>query len=293
MASQNIFTHLLMIVFTAGSHPVGLQNDIQKAQKKPVIKSEKIIYYDITASKNERRYDFGKDLFLEYNNNGELLKESIILVDEETEKETTNLAYQNQYKTGKLTGAESYSVLRGGAKKETIRFTYNANGKLEKEVHDAVKDGKVVLNKDCFYISYTYGEKETEDHFRFNENTKKFEISFRTVKEFDSRKNMVKSTDYNEENKPYRTNSKNYNDQNQLIRESIVDEYTDIDESLVYNKEGDVVKITTKTGGEKVYTYKYDQYQNWIEKTEKYTEVDKGKSAIVYNNLIKRTVVYY
>ncbi|MDO7742266.1 MAG: hypothetical protein MUP99_00770 [Pedobacter sp.] len=135
MAYQNIFTHLLMIVFTAVSHPAGLQNEIQKVQKKPVIKSEKIIYYDITASKNGRSYDFGKDLFLEYNDNGELLKESIILVDEETEKETTNLAYQNQYKTGKLTGAESYSVLRGGVKKEEIQFTYNADGKLEKEVH--------------------------------------------------------------------------------------------------------------------------------------------------------------
>lgn len=293
MASQNIFTHLLMIAFITGNPSTGLRNDIEQAQKKPVIKSEKIIYYDITASNNERTYDFGKDLFLEYTDRAELFKESIITMDEETEKETIHLAYQNHYKAGKLTEAESYSVLRGGVKKEEVQFTYNADGKLEKEVHDAVKDDKVVLNKDCYYISYTYGEKETEDHFRYNEETKKYEISFRTVKEFDSRKNMVKSTDYDGENKPYRTNSRNYNDQNQLIRELIVDEYTDIAESFVYNKEGDVVKITTKTGGEKVYTYKYDQYHNWIEKTQKYTEVNKGKSAIVYNNLIKRVIVYY
>lgn len=269
------------------------QNDAEKAQKKPVIKSEKIIYYDIHAFKNERSYSFGRDLYYEYDSNGKQLKKSIILVEEETEKETINLSYLFHYQNGKLTKGEKFSVLRGGIKNEEVQFTYNTDGKLEKEVHKAIEDGKEVLNKNCFYTTYSYGKNETEDHWRFDEEAQKFKISYRTVKEFDNSRNLIKETDYDKDNEPYRTNLKTYNNQNQVIRELRVDEFSDVDESTVYNKEGDILKITFKAGGEMIYTYKYDEYNNWIEKTEKIITVSKGKSKISDNHLIKRTIVYY
>lgn len=65
-----------------------------------------------------------------------------------------------------------------------------------------------------------------------------------------------------------------------------------VDESTVYNKDGDILKITFKAGGEMIYTYKYDEYNNWIEKTEKIITVSKSKSEISDHRLIKRTIVY-
>ncbi len=287
------FTYVLMMVFTTGSCSGSQQNGAKVVKDKPVIQSEKIIYYDIEGSKSERSYDFGKDLFKEYDRSGKQLKESIILVDEQTQKETINLGYLYHYQNGKLSKGENYSVLRGGIKKEEVQFIYNAGGKLEKEVHDAFEDGKKVLNKNCFYILYSYGKNDTEDHFSFNEGTQKFELSYRTLKEFDLHKNLVKEIDYDPQNEPYRSIVRTYNDINQIIRERRVDQYSDVDESTVYNDEGDILKITTKDGGEMIYTYKYDQYNNWIEKTEKIISVSNGKSEISANHLIKRSIIYY
>lgn len=284
------FTYVLMIVFTAGSCSGSQQNE---AKEKPVIQSEKIIYYDITNSKSERSYDFGRDLYREYDRSGKQLKESIILFDEQTQQETINLAYLYHYQNGKLTKGENFSVLRGGIKKEEVQFTYNTEGKLEKEVHNAIEDGKKVFNKNCFYIVYSYGKNETEDHFSFDEAAQKFELSYRTVKEFDHLKNLIKEVDYDPQNEPYRTSVKTYNDKSQVIRERRVDQFSDVDESTIYNEQGDILKITTQTGGEMIYTYKYDQYKNWIEKTEKIITVSNGKSEISANHLIKRTIVYY
>lgn len=78
-----------------------------------------------------------------------------------------------------------------------------------------------------------------------------------------------------------------------MIRGLRVDEFSDVDESTVYNKEGDILRISFKAGGEMIYTYKYDEYNNWIEKTEKIIAVSKSKSEISGNRLIKRTIIYY
>lgn len=148
------------------------------------------------------------------------------------------------------------------------------------------------MNKECFYITYAYGKNETESHFRFDESTKSFKISYRTVKEFDTRKNLVKETYYDDEDKPYRIVNKTYNDKNQLIRETRNDDYQDADEISTYNEKGDIMQLRGKNS-EIIYTYKYDEYGNWIEKMEKNIITEKGKSEISDNHLIKRTIEYY
>ncbi|MEO5911323.1 MAG: hypothetical protein ABIP95_10570 [Pelobium sp.] len=280
---------LIAVIFTSC-----LQNDPASGQKKSkaVIKSEKIIYYNIGSLKNERSFGFGRDVLNEYDGSGNTLKESIILVEDGTEKEIVNLSSLSHYENGKLTKVENYSVLRGGVKKEELIFSYQKDGKLEKQECKAFENGKEVLNKKCNYTTYTYAKNETESIFVFDETTKTFKLSYRTVKEFDGRKNLIKLTDYDEKNEPYRSEIKTYNANNQLTTDTRKSEFEDMHVAYLYNEKGDVIK---STGGnsEVVYTYKYDEYGNWIEKTRKETVKDAGKSEISENFLIKRTLEYY
>lgn len=270
------------------------QNKVLQAQTKSgVIKSEKIIYYDIHTIKNERSYGFGKDVLNEYDGKGNLLKESIIVVDQKTGKETVNLSSLYHYENGKQRKMEKFSVLRGGVKNKEVVFSYNADGKLEKQEIKILEDGKEILNNSCFYTIYSYGKDQTETVYRFDENTRKFILSYRTVKEFDSRNNQVKETDYDEGNQPYRMLRSTYNDKNQLIRESRTDQSQDAENNHVYNAQGDILKTTYKDGGGMNCTYQYDDHGNWVEKTEKYITVSNGKSEVTDNQLIKRTIVYY
>lgn len=285
--------YLVMLLLAGSSTAFAQQNEQNKAAGKRVIKTEKIIHYEVTPSKNERSYGFGRDLFKEYDSNGQLLKESIILAKEGTEEDELNLSYAYHYQNGKLDKAEHFSVLRGGVKNEEVRFTYHPDGKLEKEALIVFKDGKELLNKNSFYTLYSYGKDQQEEHWRYDEAAQKFKLSYRTVKEFDDRRNLIKETDYDEENEPYSRNIKTYNDKNQVIREVKTDQYSDRDESSQYNTQGDILKINSKNGGEVLYTYQYDENNNWMEKTEKEININKGKSEISNHRLIKRTIVYY
>lgn len=125
----------LKIILIAMIFSSCIQHDHASAQKigKAVIKSEKIIYYDIGLLKNEKSYGFGRDVFNEYDSTGNSLKESIIMFEEETGKETINLASLFHYQKGKLSKVENYSVLRGGIKREEIILTYQTDGKRVKE----------------------------------------------------------------------------------------------------------------------------------------------------------------
>lgn len=284
---------MFVVLLAAGSAALGQQNETTAGNTKPVIKTETIIYYDVKPSKIERSYGFGRDLYKEYDNQGNPLKEFIILGKEGTDEDENHLSYGYHYQDGKLQKAEHFSVLRGGIKSEEVRFTYGTDGKLEKEALIVFVNGKEVLNKKSFYTLYSYGKDQTEEHWRFDEAAQKFKLSYRTVKEFDDRRNLIKETDYDEENQPYSTNIKTYNDKNQVIREVKAGQYSDRDESSLYNPQGDILKINSKNGGEVLYTYKYDAHQNWIEKTEKEINVNKGKSEISNHHLIKRTIVYF
>ena len=110
-----------------------LRNAPIKAQKlaKAVIKSEKIIYYNIGILKNERSYGFGRDVFNEYDTSGNIVREAIIMVEDGTEKETISLSSISHYHNGKLSKVENFNVLRGGVKKEELIFSYQKDGKLE------------------------------------------------------------------------------------------------------------------------------------------------------------------
>ncbi|MBC8984957.1 hypothetical protein H9X96_04120 [Pedobacter sp. N36a] len=286
-------TYMLMVLLSTGSGAFCQQNETKASKAKPMIKTEKIIYYDVKPLKNERSYGFGRDLYKEYDNNGNQLTESIILAKEGTDEDENNLSYRYHYQTGKLDKAEHFSVLRAGIKHEEVRFTYSTDGKLEKEALIVFQDGKEVLNKNSFYTLYSYEKDQKEEHWRFDEAAQKFKLSYRTVKEFDNRRNLIKETNYDEDHQPYRTNIKTYNDKNQIIREIAVDQYSDRDESILYNPQGDVLKINAKNRGEVSYTYKYDEHNNWIEKTEKEISVNQGKSKISNHHLIKRTIIYY
>lgn len=271
-----------------------LQNTPISAQKlaKAVIKSEKIIYYNIGLLKNERSYGFGRDVFNEYDTSGNIVKEAIIMVEDGTEKETISLSSISHYNNGKLSKAENFSVLRGGVKREELIFSYQKDGKLEKEECKAFEDGKEVLNKKCNYTTYTYAKNETENIFVFDETTKIFKLSYRTIKEFDNSKNLIKSTDYDDKNEPYRVEIKTYNVKNQLVTDNRKSEFEDFYVNYVYNEKGDVIKSTGKNA-EVNYSYKYDDYGNWIEKTQKTIVKDAGKSETTENYLVKRTIEYF
>ena len=271
------------------------QNDDSPIQKKnsAVIKSEQIVYFDVNTFKNERSGDFGKDLLLEYDPQGNLIKESMILFDENSKEETVHISSLFHYENGKRVKVESFSVLRGGIKKDEVISTYQKDGKLEKQEFQAYENGKKALNEYCFFINYTYAKDETENHYSFDKITQKFIHSFRLEKKFDKKNNLINQTYYDSDNKPYRTNTRAYNSINQLIKESTVDEYVDSEEMNEYNNQGDIVKVMGKDGSETIYTYKYDDRNNWIEKTEKLTATKDGKSEIITNQLIKRSLNYY
>ncbi len=284
----------LPIILIATISTSCLQNDTASGQKKSnaVIKSEKIIYYNIGLLKNERNYGFGRDVFNEYDRSGKTLKESIIMVEEGTERETVNLSSLSHYEDGKLSKVENFSVLRGGVKKEELIFSYQKDGKLGKEECKAFEDDKEVLNKKCNYTTYNYGKNETESIYVFDETTKTFKLSYRTVKEFDSRKNLIKSTDYDEQDEPYRVETKTYNTKNQLITDKRDSEFENMEVKYMYDKEGNVVN-SKGNNSEETYSYKYDEHGNWIEKTQKTILTNKEDSEIGDNYLIKRTIVYY
>lgn len=271
-----------------------LQNTPISAQKlaKAVIKSEKIIYYNISILKNERSYGFGRDIFNEYDTSGNIVKEAIIMVKDGTEKEIISLSSISHYNNGKLSKVENFSVLRRGVKKEELIFTYQKDGKLEKEECKAFENDKEVLNKKCNYTTYTYAKNENENIFVFDETTKSFKLSYRTIKEFDNHKNLIKTTDYDEKNEPYRVEIKTYNVKNQLVTDNRKSEFEDFYVNYIYNEKGDVIKSTSKNS-EVIYTYIYDDYGNWIEKTQKTTMKDAGKSETAENCLIKRTIEYF
>lgn len=287
-------TYILILFFNAG-FSFSPQNDTAQAQvpNKAPIKSEKIIYFDVRDLRNERSYDFGKDVFLEYDSKGNLLKESIILADEDTKEETIHLSSLTHHQNGKRTKQENFSVLRGDIKKDEVIFTYQKDGKIAKEEVKAFENGKAVLNKNCLYTTYVHEKNETSDQFGFDEATRKFKLYFRTIKEFDARGNLIKMTFYDDQNEPYRLNQRLYNDKNQLIKEIIKDQYQDVEDLNTYNKEGDLLKTINKQGVETVYSYKYDAHLNWIEKTITSTSVANDKSAIITNYLLKRTLQYY
>ncbi|MFC3563253.1 hypothetical protein [Pedobacter jamesrossensis] len=281
----------LIITLTTMSLSSCFQPDSANGQKltNALIKSEKIIYYNIGILKNERSYGFGRDVFNEYDRNGNMLKESIILVEEDNKKETINLSSVSNYKDGKLSKVVNFSVIKGGVKKEELIFSYQKDGRLEKEECKAFEDGKEVLNKKCNYTTYTYAKNETANIFVFDEPTKTFKLFSRTIKEFDNRKNLIKSTDYDEKNEPYLFEIKTYNVKNLLVTDKRKSEFMDLYVTYLYNENGDVIKSTSKTA-EVNYSYKYDDYGNWIEKTEKTTMKD---GEIDNNYLIKRTIEYY
>ncbi|MEO8253308.1 MAG: hypothetical protein ABI554_02890 [Flavobacterium sp.] len=264
------------------------------------IKIEEITFYDFSGSKPERAYTFGEDKINKYDIKGNLIKESIILNIEE--KDTVFVVNDFFYKNDVLIKNNGFSALRGGAKNKELNYEYDANNKLKKEIFKAIEDDKEILNKNCFYVDYSYEKnKEIQQIFRYNEDSKTFTFSHRQENTLNKNNKVTEEIDTDNENKIYTKITFEYNSKNQLVREFKEDIYTDGYEFFYeYNENGDVIKRTGTSNSDGIKeeinltTYKYDCNNNWIEKTEENNLISTdGKSTQDFKNLIKRTITYY
>lgn len=265
----------------------------KKAEKR-AIKSEKIIYY---VNGNDRRNSFGSDEVNEYDKNGHILMHSLVLYNDDTKKDTiipTNIFH---YKDEMLVKQEDFSALRGGVKTYEIETLYDKDKKMIKVIHHIIKQDKAVLDKNSHYQEYLVSDKDLKKSnvFYYSEASKKFELDYILEQKFD-RNNLIEELYFDKENKVYREIKNTYNDKNLLVK-TINNDHVYSEVYYTYNDKNDLVKRKYTDGEDYVsetsYTYKYDCYDNWTEKTEQEIIKSKVKNEPEPKYTIKRTIVYH
>jgi len=267
---------------------------IGKKGEKRIIKSEKIIYY---LNGEERRASFGSDEMNEYDQQGNLLVHSIVLYDKDTKTDEAVPSSKYHYKNGKMSKQENFSVLRGGIKTYEIETFYDKDTKITKVVHTTIDQNKPVLDKNSHYYEYTVNNENTKTSnvLFYNEANKKFEFNYRLAQKFE-RNNLIEELYFDNKNNTYRAIKNTYNDKNLLVKTINRDQvYSEV--YYAHNEQNDIVKRKYTDGedfvSETTYTYKYDCYGNWIEKTEEELTKSKVKNETGPKYTIKRQIIYY
>ncbi|WP_097129657.1 hypothetical protein [Pedobacter xixiisoli] len=265
-----------------------------KKGEKRAIKSEKIIYY---VNGNERRGSFGSDEMNQYDEQGNILTHSMVLYDEDTKKDTIVPASIFHYKDGLLAKQENFSVLRGGIKKYEVETLYDKDKKIIKVTHNVFDQNKAVLDKNSHYYEYTVNSNNIKKSniSYYNDANKKFEFDYRLEQKFDG-KNLLEEKYFGKDNEIYREIKNTYNDKKQLIK-TINNDQVYAEVYYTYNEHNDVIKRkhTDREDfvSEITFTYKYDCYGNWIEKTEEEVTKSNSKNEAEPKYVVKRAIVYY
>lgn len=266
---------------------------VKKGEKR-LMKSEKIIYY---INGDERRSSFGSDEMNEYDKQGNILMHSLVLYDKDTKKDTIIPASIFHYNNGLLTKQEDFSVLRGGIKNYGVETLYDKNNKIVKVIHNVIKQNQAVLDRNAHYYEYVVDDKNLKKSnvFYYNDASKKFEFDYRLEEKFDG-KNLLEESYFGKDNEIYRAKKNTYNNKKQLIKTVNNDQvYSEVYYS--YNDHGDITKRKYTDGedfvSETTYTYKYDCYGNWIEKTEEEIIKSKIKNEKEPKYTVKREIFYY
>lgn len=265
-----------------------------KKGEKRAMKSEKVVYY---TNGGERRNSFGSDEMYEYDKQGNLLKRSVVAYDEEAKKDIVSVASKFHYEDGLRTKQEDFSVLRGGIKKYEVETVYDENKKVVKELHHVIDSNKIVLGKYSHYYEFLVNDENFKKSkiFYYNEASKKFEFDYRLEQKYDG-ENLLEERFFDKEGEIFRAITNTYNDKKQNIKTINNDQvYSEV--YYTYNEQNDVIKKKYTDGEDYVsetdYSYKYDCYGNWIEKTEKEIIKSKSKTETKPKYTIRREIVYY
>ncbi|CAM4126881.1 hypothetical protein FLWE109334_11795 [Flavobacterium weaverense] len=262
---------------------------------KSQIKIEEITHYSYIESEPERDYIFGEDRICEYDSKGNLIKESVVLNN--NEKDTAIVVSQLFYKNNLLVKNNRFSALRGGVKNKEWIYEYENNNKLKKEIFKNIENDKEILDKTCFYVDYSYEtNKEIQTIFRYDEDSKTFNFSHRVENILNQNNKVTEEISIDNENKIYEKNKLEYNSKNQLVRHSHEGSYSAYEFRYEYDQNGNVTKKTAVSNPDEItlITYKYDCNNNWIEKTEENNNISTDdKSTKESKTLIKRKITYY
>jgi len=257
-------------------------------ESKNMIKSEEIVFFEYEDNKNLVRRNFiGYDEFNTFDINGKFKERSIIIWDDTTQKDEIKLIEKHYYKDTLLLKGEKFSYI-SGEKYEVIENKFNEKKQLVKTFIRSFDDEKEVFKKNkSFYKIYEYERNSRKAKvYEYDEATHDFKLTFTEVKTFDE-KNVLKEEKFiDSNNEVYEINHFVYN-KDKKISEKTTQLRFPSKINYSYNLKKDVERYTYINGNyksETLYTYKYDDKGNWIEKTE---TSDKEKY------LIKRKLEYY
>ncbi|WP_347217737.1 hypothetical protein [Chryseobacterium sp.] len=265
-----------------------LSHMYQGQKKKDIIKSEEIIYYTFDKSNNPvRRNGIGYDEYKTYSDKGLLQEKSILLWNNDTKNYDQKMIEKYYYKDTLVIKVERFDYV-SGEKHEEIERQFNTGNKLKKKIVRSFDDGKEIFRKNLsFYSTYEYGnQQEKEKVFEYDESSKDFKLIYTSLSSFDKVNNLLENRLIDSDNEEYEVSTYAYNKNKKIIKKTTSKRLPSII-NYSYNLNNDITLYSYTSGDYKndtIYTYKYDNKGNWIEKTE--TEGNE-------KYLITRKIEYY